>query len=344
MTYRVIQWTTGHVGREAVKGILEHPELELVGCYAWSEDKVGKDVGELCQVPKTGILATNDSDKLLGVKADCVCYTPSFLDIDELVGILESGHNVVSSYFVNGRTWGDDVRHRLNAAAEKGGVSLFGSGIFPGFASFIAAIMATASNNFRKVRFLESVDLSHYEAFANYANLGWGQPPDERWKLVSEDILGAYDECIDVIADLLRIPVAETRFDYEWAITPDDREFFGFSLPAGTIAGQKCSWTGMVADRPVIEIQVVWNAGKGLEPEWPVHHGYTMEVEGNPNIHTRVSFSPSEEQLHSGRAADLANPITAMPVINAIPAVCDAVPGIRTYADLPLITGHYIGG
>jgi hypothetical protein len=45
MTYKVIQWTTGHVGREAVKGIMRHPELELVGCYAWSKDKAGKDVG-----------------------------------------------------------------------------------------------------------------------------------------------------------------------------------------------------------------------------------------------------------------------------------------------------------
>jgi len=54
-----------------------------------------------------------------------------------------------------------------------------------------------------------------------------------------------------------------------------------------------------------------------------------------------MKFSPSEAQLRSGRAADLANPITAMPVVNAIPAVCAAAPGIRTYADLPLITGRY---
>ena len=98
----------------------------------------------------------------------------------------------------------------------------------------------------------------------------------------------------------------------------------------------------MVGERSVIELEVVWNAGKGLQPEWPVHHGYTMEVEGSPNIHTRVKFRPSPEQMASGRAADLANPLTAMPVVNAIPAVCGAAPGIRTYADLPLITGRYV--
>lgn len=100
----------------------------------------------------------------------------------------------------------------------------------------------------------------------------------------------------------------------------------------------------MVSDRAVIELEVVWNAGKGLEPEWPVAHGYAMEVQGNPNIHTRVKFSPSQEQIDSGRIADLANPVTAMPVVNAIPAVCDAAAGIRTYADLPLITGRYSPG
>jgi hypothetical protein len=94
-------------------------------------------------------------------------------------------------------------------------------------------------------------------------------------------------------------------------------------------------------DQSVIELDVVWNAGKGLEPEWPVSHGYAMEVQGRPNIHTKVKFSPSQEQIKPGRIADLANPITAMPVVNAIPAVCDAAPGVRTYADLPLITGRY---
>jgi hypothetical protein len=66
-----------------------------------------------------------------------------------------------------------------------------------------------------------------------------------------------------------------------------------------------------------------------------------MEVLGNPNVHTRLMFSPSQEQIESGRIADLANPVTAMPVVNAIPAVCDAKAGVRTYADLPLITGYY---
>ncbi|MEZ7951749.1 MAG: dihydrodipicolinate reductase, partial [Halioglobus sp.] len=240
MTYKVIQWTTGHVGREAVKGIMRHPELELVGCYAWSKDKAGKDVGELCGIEPTGVIATGDIEHLLAMDADCVCYMPTFPDIDEVERILRAGKNVVSSYFINARSWGPEVQGRLIQAAEEGGVSLFGSGIFPGFANFVAALMASASYGFTKIRFLESVDLTHYEAIANYANLGWGQPPEEKWRATNESVLGTYAECIDLIADLLHIPITEIRFDYESATATDDREFHGYSIPAGTIAGQKC--------------------------------------------------------------------------------------------------------
>jgi hypothetical protein len=64
-----------------------------------------------------------------------------------------------------------------------------------------------------------------------------------------------------------------------------------------------------------------------------------MEVEGGPNVHTRVRFSPSGV---SDPNIDLGDVITAMAVVNAIPAVCDAAPGIKTYADLPLIAGRYV--
>jgi len=344
MSYKVIQWTTGHVAREAVKGIVAHPELELVGAYAWSRNKVGRDVGELCGIDPLGIAATNDVDALLSMDADCVCYMPNWPNIDEMVRMLEAGLNVVSSYFVTGTSLGEEQRGRLVKAAEKGKATLFGSGIFPGFAPFIAGMMASASLDFRCVRFLESVDLSHYEAFANFANLGWGQPPEKKWAEMNQLALGTYSECIDLIADMLRVPITEKRFDYEHAITPNDREFFGFPVPAGTIAGQKCVWSGMVGDQVVVQLDVCWKAGNGLQPDWPLFHGYTMEIEGNPNIRTRVTFSPSGTRTKdpSAGGADLANQVTAMPVVNAIPAVCDASPGIKTYADLPLITARYV--
>jgi hypothetical protein len=342
MTYKVIQWTTGKVGVEAVKAILTHPELELVGAYAWSEEKVGKDVGELCGVEETGIRATHDVDALLMLGADCVCYAPTLPDIDEMVRILESGTNIVSSFFTTGSALPAADRERLVAACQKGRTSLFGSGIFPGFANFIAAIMATASRDFRRVEFLESVDLSEYASFHNLARLGWGQPrDDEKWGGAVSVILGAYIECVDLIGELLHIPLTEKFFTYEPAISTQDGEYLGFPIPKGTISGQKSTWTGKVGEETVIELSVVWRAGENLEPDWPLFHGYKMKVEGTPDVHTEVKFVPSDPNMRADVLAK-GEQITATPVVNAIAAVCDAPPGIRTYADLPLITGRYV--
>ena len=93
----------------------------------------------------------------------------------------------------------------------------------------------------------------------------------------------------------------------------------------------------------MLELDVCWVAGPGLEPEWPIHHGYTMEVEGSPRVRTRVTFRPQREGAGLDDYVDMANTLTSMPVVAAIPAVCAAAPGIRTYADLPLITGRYAG-
>ena len=126
--YRVVQWTTGNVGKSSVQAIVANPLFELVGCYAWSPDKVGGDVGELCGIDPLGVTATNDVDALLALKPDCVVYNPMWIDIDELVRILSAGVNVVATAaFITGHNLGpgrdriaeaceqrrlDDVRHR----------------------------------------------------------------------------------------------------------------------------------------------------------------------------------------------------------------------------------------
>src|SRR5215468_7408582 len=137
MTLRVVQWTTGNVGKQSVAAIAANPGLELVGCYAWSPDKVGRDVGTLCGLDPLGVVATNDVDALLALRPDCVVYNPMWPSIDELVRILEAGVDVVTTAaFVNGRRLGPD-RKRLVDACERGGSSIIGTGISPGFAELL---------------------------------------------------------------------------------------------------------------------------------------------------------------------------------------------------------------
>src|SRR2546421_5671490 len=109
MAIRVVQWTTGNVGQRSVRAVVAHPDLELVGCYAWSPEKVGRDVGELCGIEPVGVAATDDVRALLAPKPDCVVYNPMWRDVDELVRILEAGVNVVSTAgFITGHSLGRD--------------------------------------------------------------------------------------------------------------------------------------------------------------------------------------------------------------------------------------------
>jgi 2,4-diaminopentanoate dehydrogenase len=129
MTYRIVQWTTGNVGKKSVHAIALNPNLQLVGCYAWSPDKVGRDVGELCGIESLGVTASDDVDALLALKPDCVVYNLMFADIDEVVRILGAGINVVTTLeFITGHQLGDD-RDRITEACAQGGSTIFGFAI-----------------------------------------------------------------------------------------------------------------------------------------------------------------------------------------------------------------------
>ena len=138
---RVVQWTTGVVGKPSVRAIIAHPLLQLVGCYTHSADKLGQDVGTLCGLEPLGIVASNDIDALLALQPDCVCYMPQFPDVDEMVKILAAGCDIVSTaYFMTGTQFGEDAVARLRAAAIKGGASIYGGGVNPGHANVIALV------------------------------------------------------------------------------------------------------------------------------------------------------------------------------------------------------------
>ena len=96
MALKVVQWATGGVGVAAIKGVLEHPELELVGCWVHSADKAGKDVGELIGEEPIGVTATNNVDEILALDADAVVYSPLLPNPDEVAALLRSGKNVVT--------------------------------------------------------------------------------------------------------------------------------------------------------------------------------------------------------------------------------------------------------
>src|SRR6516162_930804 len=95
--YRVVQWATGNIGLRSLRCVIEHPDLELVGLYVYSDAKAGRDAGELCGLAPVGVVATRDVDDILALQPDCVLYMADRADIDVLCRLLEGGTNVVST-------------------------------------------------------------------------------------------------------------------------------------------------------------------------------------------------------------------------------------------------------
>ena len=338
--HRVVQWTTGNVGKSSVQAIVANPTLELVGCYAWSPDKVGRDVGELCGIEPLGITATDDVDALLALRPDCVVYNPMWSDTDELARILSAGVNVVSSAaFITGHNLGPG-RDRILEACERGGSTMFGSGISPGFAELLAIVSASICDRVDKVTVNEAADTTFYDSPATERPAGFGVPIDD------PDLPGmaaqgtaVFGEAVRLVADALGVELDEVRCEAEYAQTTTDLDLGSWTIAAGCVAGVAASWQGIVGDKVVVELNVRWRKGPTLEPDWKIEKdGWVIQIDGRPTVTLDVGFLPPPD-FEAETIADfmvLGHIMTAAPPLNAIAAVVAAPPGIATYNDLPL--------
>ncbi len=339
-SYRVVQWNTGNVGKSSLQSIVDSPTFELVGCYAWSKEKAGRDAGELAGIPPVGVDATNDVDALLALKPDCVVYNPMWIDVDELVRILSAGVNVVTTAsFITGHNLGEG-RDRIIEACEKGGSTIFGSGVSPGFAELLAIVSTMVCNRVDKVTVNEAADTTFYDSPDTEKPVGFGQPIDHPdLQQMAAKGTAIFGEAVHLVADALGVELDEVRCVAEFAQTTADLEMASWTIPAGHVAGTYISWQGVVGDKILIDLNVRWRKGQTLEPDWKIEQdGWVIQVDGQPTVTTKVGFLPppyfQAETLEDFMA--LGHIMTAMPPINAIPAVVAAAPGIATYNDLPL--------
>ena len=339
MTIRVVQWTTGNVGKQSVTAIARHPGLQLVGCYAWAPDKVGRDVGELCGLDPLGVTATSDVDALLALRPDCVVYNPMWPSTDELVRILAAGVNVVTTAaFINGRRLGAD-RQRLVEACERGGSSLFGTGINPGFVELLAIVVAGISDRIDKITISEAAHTMGYDSPDTEKAAGFGRPIDDPGlQKMTADGTGVFAEAVALVADALGVELDDVVCQAEYAKATEDLDLGSWRIAAGCVAGIAASWQGRLGNRTVVELNVRWKKAFVLEPDWKIEDGHVIEVRGRPTVRTTLQFLPPAD-FQATTLADfmvLGHIMTAMPAVNAIPAVVAAPPGIVTYADVSL--------
>lgn len=344
--FRIVQWATGGVGRAAIQGITRHPELELVGCWVHSRRKAGRDAGEIAGIAPLGVSATTDVDAILRLDADCVLYSPIMAQTDEVARILRAGKNVVTplGWFF---PWGSVDVAEIEAACRDGGTTLHGTGIHPGGITERFPLMLSAlSGSVTHVRAEEFSDLRTYAAVDVIRDIMlFGKTPEEAAASPMLAFLAiGFGQSIDMVATALGArldPEKRTRHEIAVATAPIDSPIG--TIPPGRVAAHRFTWEGTIDGAPFVTVRTNWLMGDThLDPPWrfgPEGERFEVEVRGDPPV--RVTF----HELHPASIAEGLERnrgivATAMHCVNAIPYVCRAEPGIKTYLDLPLVCGR----
>jgi hypothetical protein len=347
MTYRVVQWSTGNVGRHALRQILDHPELELAGVLVHGAGKEGRDAGDLCGRPPTGVRATRDADAVLALDADCVVYTATadrrpFEAVADVARILGAGRNVVSSSIVglvHPRALGDRVTAQLEEACRKGGTSFFTSGIDPGFANdLLPLVLSGLAGTWEEIRVQEIINYATYDQpEVLFDTMGFGKPLDHTPMLLLPGALRfGWGGTIQLLAEGLGLALDEVREVHERRPALRPIRIGAHTVEPGTMAALRFEVQGIVAGRPVVIVEHVTRLDDDLAPDWPRGSGsYRVLLQGNPAMRCEFEFWDEHGDHAVGGVL-----LTANRIVNAIPAVCAAPPGLLSALDLPLVTGR----
>jgi 2,4-diaminopentanoate dehydrogenase len=351
---RVVVWATGGIGSIAIHTIQHRPNLDLVGVWVHSEAKVGKDAGELANGEPIGLAATNDAEALIALKPDCVIYAASgperdALAIPDYVKLLESGINVVTTSttrLVNPHAYQPiQWRDQLAAAAKQGQASLYASGIEPGFAAdYLPLVLSTQSSSIEKIHAFEIALYDDYGVPDIMIDaLGFGRPLDyQPWIGYPGAIAGEWQGQIRLIGDALGVEVQEVRESFDRAVTDRTLNVAIGTVEAGTCGALRMQAIGVVDGREVIVIEHFTRLAHDVAPDWPTGIGdlsYRVVISGDPDIDCTMAATLKDPRkagvagMTSGAGAMVA---TAMRVVNAVPYVVAAQPGLLSSVDLPL--------
>jgi hypothetical protein len=349
MPYRVVQWSTGNVGRHTLAGIDVHPDLDLVGLFVSNPDKLGRDAGELARLGHgLGVEASGDVDALLALAPDCIVHTAMADDriVDALADLerfLAAGINVVSSspVMLQYPAPDDPLAAPVIDAARKAGVSLFVNGVDPGFANdALPLVLSGVCERIEQVRCSEVLNYDTYnQPMVLFDIMGFGRDPDDVPMLLTPGVLTmAWGSVVRQLAAGLGVTLSGITEWYEREAAPEDFEIAAGTIGKGTVAALHFEVRGMVGDRPVIVLEHVTRLRDDLGAGWPQPAGqgcYRVELRGEPNYTVDMQLMGSDgDHNTAGLKA------TAMRLVNAVPAVVQARPGLVTALDLPLITGR----
>jgi hypothetical protein len=342
---RIVQWSTGYVGKLAIRAVAHRSDLELAGVWVHSPEKVGRDAGELAGTGPLGVPATDDADALLALGPDCVCYSASGESrpgeaVDDFCRILGAGINVVTTS-VPGLLYpaGYDAAAvtRIEDACRSGGASLYSSGIEPGFAGdHLVLLLSTLTSRIRSVRTQEIFTYADYPVpFTIYEVFGFGKPVEHRCFMQMPGVQrSAWGPPVQMVADRLGVELDDIRETYDKRVTERTLTTAAGPIEAGTVGAVRFETIGVVDGRDAIVIEHVNRMATDVAPDWPTaprDGTYRIVFDGDPGLQCELQLGTDDRDF-----SDAGMLATAMRVVNAIPAVCAARPGIVTATDLPL--------
>jgi 4-hydroxy-tetrahydrodipicolinate reductase len=337
-SYRVVQWATGNIGLRSLRAVIEHPELELVGLYVYSEAKAGTDAGDLCDLPPTGVVATRDVDAIVALRPDCVLFMGDRADIEVICRLLESGANVVSTRSEFHRPAGMDpeVRRRIEAACATGKTSLYSTGSSPGFITeALPFALLSLQRRLDRLTIDEFADMSSRNSPEMIFDLmGFGRPPEHfDPRGVEAHGGGAFAGSLGLVADALSLPLDDVVASGTVAVATKTVDIAAGTVEAGTIAAQRLEVSGMRKGRPLLTFRANWYLTPEVDPAWDLREtGWRVLVEGDTPLDVDIRFPvPADEWAATSPG------LTAHRPVNAVPYVCAAEPGIRTTVELPQI-------
>jgi hypothetical protein len=337
--YRVAQWATGRIGVASLRELIRSPQFELVGVYVHSEAKEGKDAGELCGLPPTGVKATRDIEAIIRAKPDCVVAVQDGCNLDDVCRFLEAGINIATSRvdFLEPDYMDPEARRRTEEACRKGGSSIHASGSSPGFSSEALPLVAASMSR--------GMELMTVDEFANIplscpdvqvtGGMGFGTAATGQFDpaLLHHHAHG-FMQSVNVIAKGLGIKLDDIKVYGE--MTGAKERFLlpgGTPIEKGTLAAQRITIAGLRGGKEIILYRVNWYTTTSVDQDWDLRqNGWRLVIEGDTPIEINVTFPVSGEKLSPAMAG-----ITAYRVVNAVPFIVEAAPGIRTSAELPAI-------
>ncbi|MDX1891797.1 diacylglycerol kinase [Mycolicibacterium sp. 050158] len=352
MAIRVALVGTGNCGRHALRQLITDDRFELTAVWVSAPAKVGKDAGELAGLGVvTGIAATDDLDAIVVAAPDCVVYCAmgdvrlpeAMADVRMFLaagidvvgsapGVLQYPWQVIPEKFIE----------RVEEAARVGVSSVFITGVDPGFATdLLPMALAGTCQRIERVRTMEIADYATYDgATVMFDVMGFGNAMDDVPILFQPGVLSiAWGTAIRQLAAGLGIEVDEIRDSVEREPAPEDFDVAVGTITKGTVAALRFQIEGLVDGDPVIVVEHVTRLRGDLRPDWaqPAQEGgsYRVEITGEPSY--AMDVSPTSRHGDHNYAAILA---AAGRIVNAIPDVVAAEPGIRTTLDLPLSTGR----